>query len=63
MKLKMISPGCSGGQCPTLYQSEDGKYFVQGYEVNSALLEENKIPKGELLVEISSELIESIRNS
>jgi len=63
MKLKILGNGCGGGECPTLYQSEDGRYFVQGYKVEESMVEENNIPKGETLIEINAELIDFIKKS
>lgn len=63
MKLKMLSPDCGGGECPTLYQSEDGRYFVQGYKVVDSMMTENNIPKNETLIEINAELIDFIKRS
>jgi hypothetical protein len=28
--------GCSGGSCPTFYQSENGKVYVQGTKISTA---------------------------
>lgn len=62
LKLEKLGPNnCAGGACPTLYRSNDGRYFVQGYITDAANQSDLQIPLGESLVEINVDLIKSIK--
>lgn len=58
-KLKKFAgiDDCLGGACPTIYTSEEGKFFVQGYSVSKVLMKNARVPEGEGLVEIPKELL------
>ncbi|GIF52672.1 hypothetical protein DFJ67_5893 [Asanoa ferruginea] len=56
LRLTTISASCTGGSCPTIYQSDRGTLVVQGYAVSAARAGVN-LPTGELLVEIPVELL------
>jgi hypothetical protein len=56
LRLTTISASCTGGSCPTIYQSDRGTLVVQGYAV-SAERAGVSLPTGELLVEIPVELL------
>lgn len=44
--------------CPTLYASDDGRCFVQGYVVSDPdVLAQMSIPDGETVVQITPELL------
>jgi len=62
MKLNIIlkDPGSGGGQSPTLFQSEDGDYYVQGYMVDSEVGKAAQIPAGESVVKVSKTFIEAL---
>jgi len=65
MKFEVIAKnGCGGGQCPTLYRSDDGRYFVQGNTVSPDISAEirESVPAGEEIVELSAEMISAIKN-
>lgn len=63
MKLDIVARStCSGGQCPTLYMSEDGRYFVQGNKADATLSENlTEVPAHEGVVELSSDMIAAIK--
>jgi hypothetical protein len=65
MKLKPIvtSEMCVLGRCPTLYQSEDGSFFVQGFVVKDAKKKLPSLPAGETLVRIDPSLLKQIKKS
>ena len=64
MKLMKLGPnGCAGGACPTIYQSEDGRIYIQGYITKLADFEKLDMPKGETLVEVNKELVDFIRQN
>lgn len=59
LKLEVLaSDGCSSGPCPKLYKSEDGRYFIQGYNVDENVTID--IPKNENLVEVNKDLLNDI---
>ncbi|MER9338083.1 hypothetical protein NKJ06_29660 [Mesorhizobium sp. M0293] len=62
IKLKTISRTCSGGKCPTLYVSEEGHYYIQGYSTDAFEQAALALPDGEQLVRISQDLIDDIKN-
>jgi hypothetical protein len=47
--------------CPALYRTDQGEYYVQGYtETNPDVLGQMKIPQGETVVRITTELLRMI---
>lgn len=64
IKLQIIAGGeggCAGGVCPTVYKSNNGKYYIQGYIVQQEIKNITSLGVDEDLVEISPELIEAIK--
>jgi hypothetical protein len=63
MKLHVIardSDKCGGRPCPTLYRTDDGRVFIQGYIVTPDVLDAAEPPTGETVVEISQKLLNQI---
>lgn len=64
IELKIIARdadiGCMSGSCPTVYQDETGRFFVQGYQVAKPVENAAKLPQGEGLVEVPEALLRSI---
>ncbi|MEV0715859.1 hypothetical protein [Asanoa sp. NPDC050611] len=59
LDLRVISTtGCTGGSCPTIYESGRGTIVVQGYTV-PAEASGVAVPAGEQLVEIPVEVLRS----
>lgn len=54
--------GCSGGSCPTFYQTEDGKIFVQGNKMSDSDKSSFTIPYSEDIIEIPTELLDKLRD-
>jgi hypothetical protein len=52
--------GCSGGNCPTIYESDDGQIYVQGYLSTEGEREGVELAPNEGLVRISRRLLESL---
>src|SRR6266702_2326843 len=47
--------------CPTMYRTEDGIYYIQGYVVTAPdVLAEMNIPEGEAVVRITADLVRMI---
>jgi hypothetical protein len=55
LDLKVVANLCSGGACPTIYQTDRGTLVVQGYTVAERTGVD--LPAGEMLVEIPLELL------
>ena len=63
-KLTAISGGesnCAGGQCPTVYRSEDGRVFVQGWKVADAIRQSVLPTADEDMVEVPAALLTSVK--
>ncbi|MDQ3708059.1 MAG: hypothetical protein M3387_01915 [Actinomycetota bacterium] len=61
MRLTLVSGGCSGGSCPTVYATDRGTYVVQGYTVGSGEDAGLDVPSGEALVEVPAGLLDELR--
>jgi hypothetical protein len=53
--------GCSGGSCPTFYQTEEGKIYVQGTKILDSDKVNFTIPYSEDIIEIPTELLDKLR--
>ena len=51
---------CSGGQCPSVYENENGEIFIQGYVVENSIAQQVAVPKGENLIKINDNLLRNI---
>lgn len=51
---------CTGGVCPTIYKSKDGRYFVQGLSVVRNEKDQFNLPQGEEIVEIHDSLLKNL---
>lgn len=69
MKLtKIVSNGrrgpltnCASGNCPSLWQDDEGGIYIQGYVVPRAIKQKAAVPAGESLVKIDPALLKNIR--
>lgn len=61
MRLVAKSDNCTGGECPTVWQSEDGAFYIQGYTVNSLEMAGVHVPDGEAFVRIDVGLLNAIK--
>ncbi len=61
MRLTLVSGGCSGGSCPTVYATDRATYVVQGYTVASGEETGLDVPGGEALVEVPADLLDELR--
>jgi hypothetical protein len=61
MKLRHVN-GCSGGTCPTVFETDRGTYVVQGAIVTDPeALASVDLPAHETLVEVPTELLASLK--
>ena len=58
--MKIVT-SCKSGPCPTLYQDEDGKFYIQGFKVLENLKKSVSMSENEDLVEISPNPIDAIK--
>lgn len=59
--LKIVYKPCSGGTCPTVYNDEEGRIFLQGNKVNPEQTEGVAIAPHEGVVELDPSLLEYLR--
>lgn len=59
-ELESIGSNCKSGACPTLYRSQDGRYFIQGFRVSSEVRASIDLPSDDDIVEISREFLETV---
>jgi hypothetical protein len=57
MKLKIVlyNPGCAGGDCPTVYQTDRNTFIVQGYKLSNEDKEGINFKSDEDLIEVPIE--------
>ncbi|MGX4695139.1 hypothetical protein [Streptomyces sp. JNUCC 63] len=62
MKLRFLGTNSTGGDCPTLYATDQDSYIVQGWQLfANELLMQLDIPEGETAVEVPTELFEHLK--
>jgi len=63
-KLSIISGGesnCAGGQCPTVYRSDDGRIFVQGWKISDDIRRATMSATNEDMVEVPASLLTNLK--
>jgi hypothetical protein len=65
MNLRLLaSSSCSGGDCPTIYGTDDGDVLVQGYVVTDPdALKAIGAPEGEAVVRIPRYVLDQAARS
>lgn len=59
---KSLAGDCPNGvQCPTLYLSKTGKFYIKGYKTASTTKRGLDVADNEDIVEISKELVDSFK--
>ena len=61
-KLEIIAKPCNSATCPTIYKDEQGRFFIQGTQLQTADRQDVALGEGEAIVEIDSSLLESLRS-
>jgi hypothetical protein len=61
MKIKIVHIGenCKGGACPTIYETDNNTFIVQGYVIDNKTKKELKLPTNEDAIEVPLEFLES----
>ncbi len=59
MRLRLYAGDCEGGPCPTVYETDDGDFGVQGTRLTDpeALAQLEDMPEDEAVVVIPRELL------
>lgn len=60
MTLLAATKNSAKGKSPSLYISDNGTYFVQGFTVDSIYGEAAQVPSGETIVRVDKSLLEEI---
>jgi hypothetical protein len=62
MQLRFLGTNSTGGDCPTLYATDQDSYIVQGWEIfANELLMQLDVPEGQAVVEVPTELFEHLK--
>lgn len=59
--LEIICKPCGGGTCPTIYQGENGRIFLQGNKVTEEQKQSIAIAPHEGVVELDPSLLEFLK--
>ena len=62
-QLKVLVKPCGNGSCPTIYQDDQGRVFVQGNKLDASARDGVAIANHEEVVEISPELLSYLRSN
>ena len=62
-QLKVLAKPCGNGSCPTVYQDDQGRIFIQGSKLGSSARDSIAIATHEEVVEISPELLSYLRSA
>jgi len=63
IKIILSYSGCTGGgNCPTIYQTDDGRLVIQGNKVEAEECGLTSVPNGEGLVVVPIELLKQFFN-
>lgn len=55
MKTKVIFKDCASSNCPTVYETDQNTYLIQGYVIKDHHME---LPDGENLIQIPKEFLD-----
>jgi len=61
MKLTVIhaTDNCDTAACPTIYQTPEGNYIIQGFKIKQAVKSEHGIPANEDMIELPKEFVQA----
>ncbi|MEM9447017.1 MAG: hypothetical protein AAGA75_00605 [Cyanobacteria bacterium P01_E01_bin.6] len=62
VNLKVLVRPCNSGMCPTLYQDDQGRVFVQGNRLSDGDRSNLSVANHEEVVEISPDLLSFLRS-
>jgi hypothetical protein len=61
-KLKVLMKPCDSGMCPSLYQDESGRVFVQGTKLSQVDRSQIALTENEEVVQISPDILMFLRS-
>ena len=60
-KLEIIAKPCGSATCPTIYKDEQGRFFLQGTQLEATHRQDVTVGDGEAVVEIDASLLDALR--
>ena len=61
-KLEIIAKPCNSATCPTIYKDGQGRFFIQGTQLQATDRQDVALGEGEAIVEIDRTLLEALRS-
>jgi hypothetical protein len=63
MRLTFLGKDSQGGNSPTLWETDDGQYVIQGFALdNDALGQVGAVPSGEAVIRVPKKLMRHLRD-
>jgi len=64
MRLTFIARETQTGNSPTLWDTDDDQYVIQGFTLDAdALAQVGKVPDGELVIRVPKKLLRHVRDA
>jgi hypothetical protein len=64
MRLTFLGKDTQGGNSPTLWETDDGQYVIQGFTLNTeALGQVGPIPEGEAVIRVPKKLMRHLKEA
>lgn len=64
MRLTFIAKESQGGNSPTLWETDDDQYVIQGFTLDEdALFQVGNVPDGELVIRVPKELMRHVKEA
>jgi hypothetical protein len=64
MQLTFLGKDTQGGNSPTLWETDDGQYVIQGFTLGAdALSQVGTIPDGEAVIRVPKKLMRHMRDA
>lgn len=62
MRLTFLGKETQGGNSPTMWESDDGHYVIQGFTLDAEALEQvGAVPEGEAVIRVPRKLMKHLR--
>jgi hypothetical protein len=64
MRLTFIAKETQGGNSPTLWDTDDDQYVIQGFTLDAdALAQVGNVPDGELVIRVPKKLLRHVKDA